>query len=75
MQRVFQPKGTIIAALDIGSHKNACLIGRLIDDQGGVEILGVGYQSSKGVKNGLITHLEAADNAIRQTVHRSNLIG
>jgi len=44
MQKKFHPKGTIIATLDLGSHKNACLIGRIVDDQGGIEILGVGYQ-------------------------------
>ena len=69
MRKSFHPKGTVIATLDIGSHKNACLIGRIIDDQGGVEVLGVGYQSSKGIKNGLISNIDAADNAIRQTVH------
>ncbi len=69
MQKKFHPKGTIIATLDVGSHKNACIIGRIIDDQGGIEILGVGYQSSKGIKNGLISNLDAADTAIRQTVH------
>lgn len=62
-------RGTLLAALDIGSHKNACLIGRVIDDNGGVEVLGVGYQASQGVKNGVVTDIDAADNAIRQTVH------
>jgi cell division protein FtsA len=69
MNKKFYPKGTIIAALDVGSHKNACLIGRIVDEQGEVEVLGVGYQSSRGVKNGLISNLDAADNAIRKTVH------
>jgi len=69
MQKKFHPKGTIIATLDLGSHKNACLIGRIVDDQGGIEILGVGYQSSQGIKNGFISNLDAADAAIRQTVH------
>lgn len=62
-------RGTLLAALDIGSHKNACLIGRVIDDEGGVEVLGVGYQASQGIKNGAVIDIEAADNAIRQTVH------
>lgn len=63
------PRGTMLAALDIGSHKNACFIGRVIDDKGSVEVLGVGYQASQGVKNGTVIDIEAADNAIRQTVH------
>ncbi len=59
----------MLAALDIGSHKNACFIGRVIDDEGGVEVLGVGYQVSKGVKTGTIVDIDLADNAIRQTVN------
>lgn len=69
MKQKHKPRGTLLAALDIGSHKVACLIGRVIDDNGGIEVLGVGYQASKGVKSGAIVDLESADNAIRQTVH------
>ena len=59
----------MLAALDIGSHKNACFIGRVIDDQGGVEVLGVGYQASQGIKSGTVIDIDSADGAIRQTVH------
>ena len=69
MTRKIKPRGSLLAALDIGSHKNACLIGRVVDDEGSIEVLGVGYQASQGVKNGAIVDIEAADNAIRQTVH------
>ena len=63
-----KPRGSLLAALDIGSHKNACFIGRVVDDEGGVEVLGVGYQASQGVKNGAVIDINAADQAIRQTV-------
>jgi cell division protein FtsA len=69
MKIVHKPRGTLLAALDIGSHKNACFIGRVIDDEGGVEVLGVGCQASQGIKNGAVIDINAADNAIRQTVH------
>jgi len=69
MKQKIVPKGTMLAALDIGSHKNACFIGRVIDDQGGVEILGVGYQASQGIKSGTVIDIDSADFAIRQTVH------
>ncbi|HPD82963.1 MAG: cell division protein FtsA [Alphaproteobacteria bacterium] len=64
-----KPRGSLLAALDIGSHKNACFIGRVIDDEGAIEILGVGYQASQGIKNGAVIDINAADSAIRQTVH------
>jgi len=65
----YKPKGSILAALDIGSSKIACFIGRVIDDEGGFEVLGVGHYASQGVKNGTINDLQKAENAIRQTVH------
>jgi cell division protein FtsA len=64
-----KPRGSLLAALDIGSHKNACFIGRVVDDEGAIEVLGVGYQASQGIKNGAVIDINAADNAIRQTVH------
>lgn len=64
-----KPKGTVIAALDIGSSKIACFIARIVDDQGGFEVLGAGHQASAGVRSGAIIDIDAAEAAIRQTVH------
>ena len=69
IERTIRPKGSLFAALDIGSSKTACFIGRIIDDVGTFEIIGVGHKSSQGVKNGVIIDLEAAENVIRQAVH------
>lgn len=62
-------KGTLLAALDIGSSKIACFIARVVDDAGTLEVLGVGHHPSAGVKGGAITNLEKAESAIRHTVH------
>lgn len=64
-----KPKGTIIAALDIGSIKVACIIGRVVDDAGSVEAIGVGHVASRGVKAGTITDMMTAEESIRQAVH------
>ncbi len=64
-----KPKGSVIAALDIGSSKIACFIARIVDDRGGFEVLGIGHQASAGVRAGAIIDLDAAEAAIRQTVH------
>lgn len=61
-------RGEVIAALDVGSHKIACFIGRVLDDEGAIEVLGVGYSASKGVRAGVVVDLDAAESAIRQTV-------
>jgi cell division protein FtsA len=64
-----KPKGSIIAALDIGTTKIACFIARVVDDEGHFEILGIGHQASAGMKAGTIIDLAAAEAAIRTTVH------
>lgn len=68
-ERTIRPKGSLFAALDIGSTKTACFIGRIVDDRGTFEIIGVGHKTSQGIKNGVIVDLDAAENVIRQTVH------
>lgn len=62
-------KGTTIAALDIGSVKVACFIGRVIDDAGSVEVIGVGHVAARGLKAGTITDMLQAEESIRQAVH------
>lgn len=64
-----KPKGSVVAALDIGSTKIACFIARIIDDEGRFDVLGVGHQASQGIKAGSVIDLNAAEAAIRQTVH------
>ncbi|MCC6598535.1 MAG: cell division protein FtsA [Alphaproteobacteria bacterium] len=69
MKRKHKPKGSLLAALDIGSSKIACFIGRVADDEGTFEVLGVGHHASRGIKNGTIVDMEQAEIVIRQTVH------
>ena len=58
---------TIIAALDIGSSKVCCLIGKL-DSQKNISIIGAGFQESKGLVSGIITDMSALENSIRNCV-------
>ncbi|MEL7545510.1 MAG: cell division protein FtsA [Pseudomonadota bacterium] len=61
--------GTLVAALDIGSTKVACLIGRvdpLVPE--GFAYLGGGRQQSRGFECGRITDIEALERSIRLAV-------
>lgn len=69
MKRKYASKGHLIAAVDVGTAKTVCFIGRVTDDRGNYEVLGVGNQKSEGMKAGVITDLEAAENVIRKAVH------
>lgn len=64
-----KPKGSIIAALDVGSSKIACFICRIVDENGSFEVLGVGNRPSQGVKSGVIVDLDLAEQSIRHAVH------
>lgn len=65
----FYSKGSIIAALDVGSSKIACFIGRIRDENGNIDVIGVGHQASHGIKAGTVVDLDLAESAIRQAVH------
>ncbi|MEM6847417.1 MAG: cell division protein FtsA [Pseudomonadota bacterium] len=70
-------RASTVAVMDIGSAKIACLIAKLKpspEDEvlpgrtHAVEVIGYGYQQSRGVKSGAIVNLEKAEAAVRRAV-------
>lgn len=61
-------KGSVIAALDVGSHKVCCLIARL-DEQMKPQVIGIGHHLSQGLRSGVVIDVDAAASAIGQAVH------
>ena len=68
---------TLVSVLDIGSTKICCVIARLSPRPEGralrgrshiAEVIGFGYGPSSGVKSGVITDLDKAEQAIRSVV-------
>ena len=64
-----RPKGAVIAAIDIGSAKTACLIAHVLDDDGTAEVIGIGHVASKGVKSGVIVDLKETQTSVKRAVH------
>src|SRR5476649_509493 len=56
----------LVAALDVGSSKVACVIGRA--EQGSLKILGSSLRESAGLKSGTVTSLDMAEESIRDCV-------
>ena len=56
-----------IAALDVGSSKVTCFIGRT-DAEGAIRVVGIGHHASKGVRWGAIIDMEAAQASILAAV-------
>lgn len=67
--RAIGKAGTVIAALDIGCSKIACLIGRVDpDSRSGFAFMGGGRQQSRGFSGGAITNIETLERSIRLAV-------
>lgn len=60
-------KPGVFGALDIGSTKMTCLIGRGEPD-GSLRVLGYGWRRSRGIRSGSIVDIREAEAAIRATV-------
>jgi cell division protein FtsA len=77
MKPVSTHRSAVIAALDIGSSKVACLIARLRPHgpqqvltrrSHAVEVIGFGHTGSRGIKAGGVVNLAQAEEGIRQAV-------
>jgi cell division protein FtsA len=61
-----RPRGSTIAAIDIGTTKICCFIARVEAEP---RILGIGHQIARGLRGGAIVDLDAACESIRAAVH------
>jgi cell division protein FtsA len=77
MRPLHPRRSSVVAALDIGTSKIACLIGRLkpLDEDvrpGGrthsVELIGFGHTRARGIKAGTVIDMARAEEAIRIAV-------
>jgi cell division protein FtsA len=62
-----RPRGSLIAALDVGTTKVCCFIGRADPER--PQVIGIGHQISRGLRNGAIVDLEAAGISVAGAVH------
>jgi cell division protein FtsA len=77
MKPLLPKRSALIAALDVGTSKIACLIARLRPHplcdafrrrSHAIEVLGFGHTSARGTKAGAVIDLAAAEAAIRQAI-------
>ena len=56
----------VIAALDVGTSKISCFIGRLGSDS--VRVIGIGHQASRGMRSGAVIDMDAVEHSVRAAV-------
>ncbi len=67
MSHSFNHRLTTIAALDIGSSKVCCVIAKISRDKR-INVVGYGYNASKGIKNGVVTDINQATLSVCNAV-------
>lgn len=60
----------IVVGLDIGTTKIACIVGRK-NEQGKIEILGMGKSRSDGVSRGVVANIQKTVESIMAAVHQA----
>jgi cell division protein FtsA len=77
MKPLSPKRSALVAAIDVGTSKVACLIARLRPRppqdvlprrSHGVEILGIGHTRASGIKGGTVVNLGEAEDAVRNAV-------
>ncbi|WP_456442362.1 cell division protein FtsA [Caldithrix abyssi] len=65
-------KNDIICGLDIGTTKIAAIVGKL-DEEGNLNVVGVGTHPSHGLRRGVVVNIEKTVNSIKQAVQQAEL--
>ena len=63
----------IAVALDIGTSKVVCIVGKKNDD-GVLEVISLGSYPSSGLKKGVVVNIEATTDAIKKAVEQAQSI-
>ncbi|HBG46886.1 MAG TPA: cell division protein FtsA [Deltaproteobacteria bacterium] len=65
-------RDNIIVGLDIGTTKICAIVGEKTRD--GVEIIGIGTHSSRGLRKGVVVNIESTVDSIRKAVEEAELM-
>jgi cell division protein FtsA len=63
----------VIAGLDIGTTKICCIIGE-INDEGALDVIGIGSHPSKGLRKGVVINIESTVDSIKSAVEEAELM-
>lgn len=69
----YERQGKMLVGLDIGTSKVVAIVGALTEN-GGINIVGVGNHSSRGLKKGVVVNIESTVEAIHKAVQEAELI-
>ena len=68
-----EPELPKIVGLDIGTNKVACIVAEVNND-GELEIIGIGTHHSRGLKKGVVVNIESTVQSIQRAVEEAELM-
>ena len=63
----------LIVGLDIGTSKVVAIVGE-INNEGGIEVVGIGTHPSRGIKKGVVVNIESTVHSIQRAVEEAELM-
>jgi len=72
MSKPRDPKNLVVG-LDIGTSKIVCIVAE-INDEGVLEVIGMGTNPSRGLRRGVVVNIEATVNAIQRALEEAELM-
>jgi cell division protein FtsA len=72
MSKPRDPKNLVVG-LDIGTSKIVCIVAE-INEEGALEIIGMGTSPSRGLRRGVVVNIEATVNAIQRALEEAELM-
>jgi len=63
----------MLIGLDIGTSKVVAIVGEINDD-GGIEIIGLGSHPSHGLKKGVVVNIESTVQSIQHAIEEAELM-
>jgi len=67
------PAGKMIVGLDIGTSKVVAIVGEQ-NDEGDIEIVGIGSHPSSGLKKGVVVNIESTVQSIQRAIEEAELM-
>ena len=66
-------KEDLIVGLDIGTSKVVAIVGE-VNDEGNIEVVGIGSHPSRGLKKGVVVNIESTVQSIQRAIEEAELM-
>jgi len=68
-----RPDKNLIVGLDVGTSKVVSIVGE-INEEGNIEVVGIGSHPSRGLKKGVVVNIESTVHSIQRAVEEAELM-